>query len=163
MKKKFLKSIAAIMFCSLVAMACSEKETSTGASGEQEPTLEYSFIPVEQWLPDTWWTVRRLYDDFSLGSSSWLHFRAIYDESKFGDAPAENCRDTLAFEDGTYSFFGNQNYGGEYSVADSVVLLGVDGGMRIFQVSADSMIVYGWDDCNMTTFVIKSWLFTRIQ
>jgi hypothetical protein len=160
MKKTFLKSIAAIMFCSLVVMACSEKETSTRASGEQEPTPEYSFIPVEQWLPGTEWTVRRIYKKYGSCTGSWLQFRMAYDETQYGNAPGDNCRDTIAFEEGTYSVFGRANYSHEYSVADSVVILGFQ---RIYQISADSMIVYGWDDCNVTTDVIKAWLFTKVR
>lgn len=95
---------------------------------------------------------------------SWILFRESYNPNNFDEQFGVYCSDTLAFGDGTFSLFGEKTtntYSGEYSVADSLVFL-ASHELRLYQISADSLIFYGWHDCTFTQ-EIQSWLFTKIQ
>ncbi len=117
-------------------------------------------IPIDQWLPGTMWVVQREYGSFN-ESWNWLHFIQNYNAT-FGITPQEDCIDTLAFDNQYWHIFGAHNYSGEYCVVDSVVRFGPDSYGGLYQISADSMIYFGWHDCSFTQ-EIQSWLFSRIQ
>ena len=118
------------------------------------------FIPIDQWLPGTMWVVQREYGSFN-ESWNWLQFIQNYNAT-FGITPQEDCIDTLAFDNQYWHIFGAHNYSGEYCVVDSVVRFDPDSYGGLYQISADSMIYFGWHDCSFTQ-EIQSWLFSRIQ
>ena len=118
------------------------------------------FIPIDQWLPGTMWVVQREYGSFN-ESWNWLQFIQNYNAT-FGITPQEDCIDTLAFDNQYWHIFGAHNYSGEYCVVDSVVRFGPDSHGGLYQISADSMIYFGWHDCSYTQD-IQAWLFTKIQ
>lgn len=119
------------------------------------------YIAVDEWLPETQWTVQRIYNGFFDEEYTWIQFRAVYNDNKLGDMINDNCRDTISFGNGSYIIYGDQatGIGGNYSVTDSVVSLGAT---KLYQINADSMIVYNWHDCSFTED-IQQWLFTRIM
>ena len=144
----------------LLTVACGEKET-TEDSWQDTTNRSFCFIPVDQWLPGTMWVPRLQYSSTPGDDWSWIQFRWTYDESRLGTSgPGEDCMDTLTFDDRTYSIFGKSDVSGEYSVVDSVVHLGVL--KRAYQISADSMLLYGWHDCSYTQ-EMQIWLFTKIR
>ena len=168
MKQSLLKIGIALIAGCLMMMACEKQTTidthdSLPPSNDQDQTeqIDFMFIAVDEWLPETQWTVRRMYHGFVDESYTWTQFRSLYDANRFGDLVSPNCHDTIDFGDGTYTIYGDHtnDMNGDYSITDSVVSLG---NIKLFQINADSMIVYAWHDCSYTQD-IQQWLFTRIQ
>ena len=165
MKKNTLTLCIASIALGLMAVAC-DKPTPTDSLNQPEDAstpqqVEYSYIPVNEWLPGTHWVVKS--QSVSDLPDNWIQFRESYDPNRYLEQFGANCTDTLTFDDGTFSLFGERTtntYSGEYSVVDSLVLL-ASPELRLYQISADSLIFYGWHDCTYTQD-IQAWLFTKI-
>lgn len=128
------------------------------------PTIP-DFVGLDPWLNGTTWAVqgkeylRSLSDDYS-----WRQFRQEYTPQNFTDRYISGTDlDTFYFyTDTTYRISGSQTVTGTYGLsADSVGTL--DGYKRLYQISADSMIVYNWKPLHEYIAVVESWLFTKVQ
>lgn len=161
MKKKMKKISVVLLAGCLIAAACGKEKGVDDTSGVvPDDSTSYNFIDVAEWLPGTQWTVQRMYYESFDEGTSWNRFRQAYDENLLGNMISDDCRDTIFFGNGTFSISGPRGTkNGDYIVEDSLVYIN---GMPLYQVSIDSMIVYGWHDCTYTADM-QQWLFTKIQ
>ena len=161
MKKKMKKISVVLLAGCLIAVACGKENGATDNSGvDSNDGPSYNFTDVAEWLPGTQWTVQRQYNGHIGEGVGWIQFRQSYDENGLGIMISDDCRDTMEFGDGTFTLFGPRGTtSGAYWVEDSLVYIN---SMPLYQVSIDSMIVYGWHDCTYTADM-QQWLFTKIQ
>lgn len=188
MKKHILYFIAAVAVVSMMVVAC-EKDiaeptqnttTDTTPSTPDLPdtpdtnsapdtTLPAPMLPdfvgLDPWLNGTTWAVQgKEYSRFLSDDYSWRQFRQEYTPQNFTDRYISGTDlDTFYFDaDTTYRISGSQTVTGTYGLsADSVGTL--DGYKRLYQISADSMIVYNWKPLHEYIAVVESWLFTKVQ
>ncbi len=187
MKTKILTLCALLAVGCLLVAACGEKEViepvpnnttntpdtptpqdTTGTPDPQDTVppapIVPDFVGLDAWLNGTTWAVQpKEYVWSSGGDHSWRQFRQEYDPQRFFDRYlSESVRDTFYFDaDTTYRISGLHTITGAYGLsADSVGTL--DGYKRLYQISADSMIVYDWEPDDPLQY-IESWLFTKVQ
>lgn len=188
MKKQAFYFVAVLAVGCLLVAACGEKDVvepvpnnttntpdtptpqdTTGTPDPQDTVppapIVPDFVGLDAWLNGTTWAVQKKeYSRFLSDDYSWRQFRQEYTPQNFTDRYISGTDlDTFYFDaDTTYRISGSQTVTGTYGLsADSVGTL--DGYKRLYQISADSMIVYNWKPLHEYIAVVESWLFTKVQ
>ena len=182
MKKHILYFIAAVTVISMMVVACEKDiaeptQSTTTDTTPSTPDLPDTpdtnsapdttlpapmlpdFVGLDEWLVNSTWVTQTQYTVYISDSYSWRRFRTEYNPQAYTWEPPL-IADTFYFDgDSMLRIHGRYDDSCTYGLrADSV---GVAAWMWLYQISADSMIVYNWQ--SGFTAVVESWLFTKMQ
>lgn len=178
MKTRCFKLLVAAVVCGMCLVACNKdvdnSQTAVPTSGEE--LTSYQFVPLAQYLPGEWVldsTYAMVGGDFNNG---WQRFHDTYtiDTDYWWDgAVCPGVEERIVFgADGCYLLkrTGLDDYVTTYIAGDDSINVGflIPGSTetstkKIFQISADSMGIYGYIPRCDNTNTVFTYLFHRVR
>lgn len=154
--------------CIALIAGCEKMPANTSAvtappppSGEDSTLSAYTFIPIDAWLPGTVWVsnsiVANPMTDKGLQANReyLLPMRANWTDN-IGPA----CADTIHFENSDIQHLPYPGRQLTYSVrGDSVAVVGE---ALIYQLSADTLVMYNWPHLCSFTMEVQSAMYVKI-
>ena len=179
MKTRGFKLLIAAVVCGICLVVACNKDGDNGQAAAPalgEELTGYQFVPLAQYLPGEWLldtTYAMVDGDFNNG---WQHFHDTYtiDTDYWWDgAICPGVEERIVFDaDGNYLLrrTGLDDYTTTYITSDDSINVGIvipgsteTNTRRIYQISADSMGVYGYiPRCDHTNTVF-TYLFHRVR
>lgn len=175
MKKLAFYLVAALALGSFVA--CSEKDVVDivqnantdaqndngipGATPQESGSLR--FVSMEEWLYNSIWEAQPAQYNRYIGHLNWRQFRTEYDPQAYYEMqPA--IHSTFQFVgDSIVNIYSRDIHRSAFELREDslVYITALPPTVRLYQISADSMIVCDWN--TGFTHVIEGWLFTKVQ
>lgn len=192
MKKQGLRILMAAVLCGLCMAACSKEEVQNNVLAEPQVTASagtglidgssqqagdtlagYQFIPLEQYLLGEWRLDPRYVTVSGDMDHGWTRFHDTYEMHVPGEEPAcGNTEEGIVFDTAgniIYRVTGEEDFATAYAVSDSIVIQTVYPGeaelraVRCFQISADSMAIYGYVPKCDYLCMVQAYLFLRVR